>query len=444
MSRPRSGIRLVLALIVGLVPVGFMPISALAQGSVIDLELGGEGAVSWNISNIKPGDTGVKTVTLHNAGSADGFVTIWISDIVSSEGDNPDSEAGDTAEPGELIDHLLFNLSCNRLSTNLGLPSTINHFPHSSSDVNYIKITSLNAGETVSLSWEWELPPQTGNEAQGDSLSFTINYMLEQFPPDYDGDESDSYSGGYSGKPEAPESLLLEIDVCGKIYLARIDREGVLAETVEAVSPDGTLILIIPEGTALLDESGNPVTRIDVTPVTPPASSDDTLVVVLAYDFQPPCTFNPPVVLTLHYDPQVLSSGIIEENLAIAYYDSTRLEWITLPSLVDTEAHLVTASLTHFCIFGLLAPAQGVAMTPTPEAILTPPPAVATGPTPKVNARTSPEAVSALGFNLRDYLMIGVSTVLLFGIIVKNVVRSRRQQLTKKSTSITSVRTRSS
>jgi len=440
MSRLRSGIRLVLALIVGLVLVGFMPIPALAQGSVIDLELGGEGAVSWNISNIKPGDTGVKTVTLHNAGSADGFVTIWISDVVSSEGANPDSEAGDTAEPGELIDYLVFNLSCSRLSTNLGLPSTINHFPHSSSDVNYIKITPLNAGETVSLSWEWELPPQTGNEAQGDSLSFTINYMLEQFPLDSNGGGESDW---YSDEPEAPESLLLEIDVCGKIYLARIDREGVLAETVEAVSPDGTLILIIPEGTALLDESGNPVTRIDVTPVTPPASSDDTLVVVLAYDFQPPCTFNPPAVLTLHYDPQVLSSGVVEEDLAIAYYDSTRLEWIMLPSLVDTEAHMVTTSLTHFCIFGLLAPAQGVAMTPTPEAILTPPPAVATGPTPKVNARTSPEAVSAPGFNLRDLLMIGVSTFLLFGIIVKNVVRSRRQQLTKKSPSITSVRTKS-
>ena len=53
--------RLALALILGLALIGSSPIPVQAQ-TPIDLELGGEGATSWNIANIKPGDSGTKTV----------------------------------------------------------------------------------------------------------------------------------------------------------------------------------------------------------------------------------------------------------------------------------------------------------------------------------------------------------------------------------------------
>ncbi|GAI80557.1 unnamed protein product, partial [marine sediment metagenome] len=123
--------RFFLAVIIGLVLAGSLPAPVHAADPV-DLMLGGEGATSWNIENIMPCDSGVKTITLHNAGTEDGFVTIWVSDIVSSEGANPESETGDTSEPGELIDYLLFNLSSipsNRLSTSLSLPTTLDNFP---------------------------------------------------------------------------------------------------------------------------------------------------------------------------------------------------------------------------------------------------------------------------------------------------------------------------
>ena len=106
--------RLILALILGLALIGSLPMPAQAQ-TPIDLELGGEGATSWDIGNIKPGDSGTKTVELHNAGSRHGVVTIWISDIEEADG------GGDGAV---LDDSLLFNLSCQRLSTTLTLPAT--------------------------------------------------------------------------------------------------------------------------------------------------------------------------------------------------------------------------------------------------------------------------------------------------------------------------------
>jgi hypothetical protein len=43
----------------------------------------------------------------------------------------------------------------------------------------------LNAGETVSLTWRWEFleTGESQSDAQGDSLSFTINYLLQELPP---------------------------------------------------------------------------------------------------------------------------------------------------------------------------------------------------------------------------------------------------------------------
>ena len=156
--------RLLLAIIMGLALVSSLSVTAQAQDPV-DLELGGGGATSWDIGNIEPGDSGTKTVALHNAGYNDGFVTIWISDTVNSEGTNPESETGDTTEPGELGDYLLLGLIYNGLDTNLSLPATIDNLPQSASDPNYIRISPLNAGDTVDLDWEWELPYQTGNDA---------------------------------------------------------------------------------------------------------------------------------------------------------------------------------------------------------------------------------------------------------------------------------------
>jgi hypothetical protein len=168
------GIRLVLSLILGLALVTFLPPRVEAQ-QPIDLVVSGEGATGWNIDKIKPGDSGIKTVELRNASSKNGSVTIWITGI------NETDYAGDGAA---LSDYLFFNLSCSRLNTNIILPTRIRELPQNASDPNYIKITPINADEIISLTWRWEFR-ETGkpqNDAQGDSLSFTINYLLQELP----------------------------------------------------------------------------------------------------------------------------------------------------------------------------------------------------------------------------------------------------------------------
>jgi hypothetical protein len=160
-----------------------VPAVAADEPPTVDLVLGGTGAVPWAIGNVVPGDSGTSTATLRNDGSQAGMVTIWISNISNTEGANPESETGDTAEPGELSSYLTLTASGANLSANFTLPATIDAFPHNVSDTKHIYVNYLPAGGTIDLDWEWRLPPETGNDVQGDILSFTINYMLEELPP---------------------------------------------------------------------------------------------------------------------------------------------------------------------------------------------------------------------------------------------------------------------
>jgi len=164
-----------LALILLLALFGSLLIPAKGDSGAIDLRLGNEEATSWNIANIYPGQKGTETVTLYNAGYADGVVTVWITDIQETD------YAGDGAW---LAYYVVFELASDRLSTNLSWPLKIYDFPQNASGKpNYLRIDPIGARETVTLIWHWHFLPEAGNEAQGDSFSFTINYKLERVLP---------------------------------------------------------------------------------------------------------------------------------------------------------------------------------------------------------------------------------------------------------------------
>ena len=147
---------------------------ASAQSSTIDLVLGGEGATSWSISNIQPGDSGTKTVTLRNNSNYNGTVIIWVENISETDG------AGGGADDAVLDKYLDFNLTVIDQKTNLTLPVLTHQLLQSFSDPAYLCITSLPAGATVTLIWQWTFQetntPQ--NDAQGDTLTFNLYYSL--------------------------------------------------------------------------------------------------------------------------------------------------------------------------------------------------------------------------------------------------------------------------
>jgi len=353
--------RLVLATIIGLVLAGSFSAPVKAEDNPVDLVLGGEGATSWNIVNTKPGDSGIKTVELHNAGSVDGFVTIWVSDIISTEGMNPESEMGDTTQPGELTDYLLLNLSADGLSANINLPAIINNLPQGADGPDYIEIIPLKVGDTVNLQWEWELPTQAGNDVQGDGISFTINHLLRECSIT---DVSDVVTG-----------------------------EGVFTEEVTAESESGEAKLTIGEGTVGLTEEGQPLSEIwliemDKEPAAPPA---DAKIVGLTCDLGPNgATFDPPITLTSTYDPNEIPRRASERDLVIAVWDKDAGEWVTLEGCtVDTVNNTISAPVSHFSRYSVIAP-------------IPPPPPPPPSHPPTGAEEGAPETVSLLEVDMLD------------------------------------------
>jgi len=380
--------RLLLAAVIGVTLLGSLPAPVQADVDLtkINLVLGGEGATSWSIEDILPCDSGVKTVTLHNAGTEDGFVAIWISDINSGEGKNPEPETNTEGE-GELDDYLLFNLSTDpggRLETNIGLPTTINNFPPSVDGPGYIWINPLNAGETITLYWEWELPCETGNDAQGDTLSFTINYLLEEFP-------TPPPPPGTGGFPDT--ACYLRVDMLGEIYRIEMDccRNRSL-EYCRALDPDELHFLEIFEDMKVIcgDCDGcicyPKVVVMSLAEETPTPPDGTVVIGSTYYDFtgykdtlrfvecDDATFFYPAISMLLSFDPDTLPPGAYEPF--IAWYDAEQGIWIPLP--FDPDRLAATGQVTGLA--NTFASTFAVLVNvPAPEA---PPPPPPPAPTP--------------------------------------------------------------
>jgi hypothetical protein len=395
------GASIALALIMGLVLVGLLPTPVQAQEPV-NLEIGGEGATSWNIGNIKPGDSGIKTVELRNAGSKKGVVTIWISDIEEVD------YAGDGAV---LDDYLLLYLSHERLETNIELPATIHGLPQNPSDPNYVKIISLNPGETIALDWQWEFSEtgQPQNDAQGDSVSFTINYLLEELPS---GNEVSANGASGVGVP----TYGLETSLLGVTRTLRVTySDNTLFGSYVIFDPESGYSLTLERGTKIICHSGCSncgtivPSKLTASLLQELSSLPDSHELVspvcdlAGYIGSERCqgvTFDPPIELMWKYDPGELPGDVTEKDMVFASYDQDANEWFNLDFAIDPAGHSITVKASHFSVFavlGLITPSSStVAEVPSqPQA---PTPGV-TLPSPSVTPSVKPEEAQQSGIS---------------------------------------------
>ena len=340
----RNTLRLLLVAIVGLVLASYFSIPAQAQTNPVDLVLDSAGITPWVISNIKPGDSGNKTVTLSNVGSGDGFVTIWLSDIISSEGLNPEAETGNTDEPGEVDKHLQLNLTAEGLSIHLDLPAKINKMPHSATAANTIEIIPLKKGANVELFWEWELPWDTSNEAQGDSISFTINYLLREF----------------------------EITDLSDV----VTEEGTFEEDVIIGLEDNNTRLIIEEGIVGQTEGGDPISEIWIIDVEKESLAlPQNKVTIGGHILAGPegTSFDQPITLTTTYNPDDIPPRANLGDLCIALWNETIGEWVELTDcVVNSENNTISAQVSHFSRYSILARVPPPPPPPVPIVELSP------------------------------------------------------------------------
>lgn len=160
---PLAGYLLILLLL--------LPVTVFAQDPV-DLTYGATGAFPWSITGILPGDHGSDVIDLHNNGTENGIVYIWVDNIRQSD------RLGNPG--GGLWNYVYFNVSHPNLNSTVILPAHITAFPTAPLLPTFIIIDPLNAGDTVRLNWTWEFAEtgQPQNDAQGNTLRFNISYTL--------------------------------------------------------------------------------------------------------------------------------------------------------------------------------------------------------------------------------------------------------------------------
>jgi len=152
----------------------------------------------------------------------------------------------------------------------------------------------------------------------------------------------------------------MEIDLLGTKHEASVDSQGRLKTSVQVTSADGKISLSLEEGTIVLDKDGKPLqfiqTIIDPNPPPPP---EDAHIVGAVYDLRPQgATFDPPLKLTLSYDPEELPRGVRESKVYIAPYDEGTGWGGWYYKNVDTERHRVATRIDHFARYAVLAPRE--------------------------------------------------------------------------------------
>jgi len=158
-------------------------------------------------------------------------------------------------------------------------------------------------------------------------------------------------SGGPSPPPPPPAPPPGTTDVSDIVTT-----DGVFTEEVVAESFDNLCHLVIDKDTKGLTKDKEPLSQITMVEMEePPPPPEDVYTIGLIYDFGPDgATFDPPIALTISYDPSLITEGVLEEDLVIAYYDEDAEKWVELDSVVDTEANTISAKVSHFTAFAVL------------------------------------------------------------------------------------------
>jgi len=160
----------------------------------------------------------------------------------------------------------------------------------------------------------------------------------------------------------------LEIDLLGAKNEALVDSQGRLKTSVEVASNDGTISLFLDKDAILLGKEGKPLQLIQATvDLNPPPPPEEAYIIGAVYELRPQgATFDPPLKLTLSYDPNELPGGVKESEVYIAPYDESTGWGRWYYKLVDTERHTVTTQIDHFARYAVLAPKESPQPPPKP------------------------------------------------------------------------------
>lgn len=163
-----------------------------------------------------------------------------------------------------------------------------------------------------------------------------------------------NYQFGYEGEGDVSPGGTTDIS-------GAATTSGLFIRDVTASSQDNQCSIDIPTGTIGLTEDLEPLTEISIAPAeTPPEPPTDNSIIGIPYDFGPDgATFDPPVPVSLTYDPEQIPTGIDINDLKIAMYVTNpatgEKEWTVLSNIrIDPVTHTITGDTSHFTVFAII------------------------------------------------------------------------------------------
>jgi hypothetical protein len=194
-----------------------------------------------------------------------------------------------------------------------------------------------------------------------------------------------------------------------------MDGNGRAITTGQIHTQDNKLSLTIPIGTAVWNAAGAAQGYLSAAaliqpPVAPPQNS-----LVIAWEMGPNgVMFTPAITLTVNYAESDVPAGTSEADLYIAWWDGS--QWVKLQSTVDTAANTVSAQVSHFTTFALMAKQTPPPTTTQPPPTTTQPPPTTTQspPTtsvPYIPATTQPAEQKANDSNFIAFGTVGLAVL---------------------------------
>jgi predicted ribosomally synthesized peptide with SipW-like signal peptide len=140
----------------------------------LDLKVDGkddpEVPVYFEVSDVKPGDSGSKNIVLSNVGSIDGVAYLTFTNVVDSPGTTPEPEP--TPDYGELSENLYIGVIVGGETIAEGCLSEL---------TEAIELGTIGAEGSLTVTISWSIDGETvGNEIMGDIVTFDMLFSLEQ------------------------------------------------------------------------------------------------------------------------------------------------------------------------------------------------------------------------------------------------------------------------
>ena len=139
----------------------------------LDLAVGDENpnnSPDFTIGDVKPGDSGTITYTLTNIGTIDGYLDLSGINVTDGPGPTPESEP--TPDNGELSANINVTVT---LGTSVLYTGALNGIAAS-----YDADVALAASESTTLTIDWAVPEDAGNDIQGDVTTVGLTVELDQ------------------------------------------------------------------------------------------------------------------------------------------------------------------------------------------------------------------------------------------------------------------------